>query len=72
MRRVIKISDMKCDGCVTTIEQYIQGNEGVNNAVGNLEDKEVMVDFDEKTISILELKKLIRQAGYTPGKTLED
>lgn len=72
MRRVIKIPDMKCDGCVTTIEQYLQSNEGVNNAVGNLEDKEVMVDFDEKTISINELKKIIRQAGYTPGKTIED
>ncbi|MBM3309031.1 MAG: heavy-metal-associated domain-containing protein [Candidatus Altiarchaeales archaeon] len=72
MRHIIKIPDLKCDGCITTVEQRLRGNEGINNVVGNLDDKEIMVDYNEKTISIDKIKKLIKEAGYTPGKAIDD
>jgi len=72
MRRVIKIPDLKCDGCVTVVEQRLRGSEGINNVVGNLDDKEIMVDYNEKTISLDKIKKLIAEAGYKSGKVIED
>jgi copper chaperone len=63
---------LKCDGCVTTLEQAIRGEEGVNHVVGDLDDKQVMVDFDENKISVKKIKELVRQAGYTPRKVFDD
>jgi copper chaperone CopZ len=72
MRRIIKVSDIKCDGCVTAIEQRLRGNEGINAVVGDLDKKEIMVDFNEKSISIDKIKKFITEAGYKPGAVAED
>lgn len=72
MRRIIKVSDLKCDGCITRIEQGLGGINGINSVVGNMDDKEVIVDFDEKAISINEIKKIIAEIGYTPSRVVED
>jgi copper chaperone len=66
----ILIANMKCSGCVNTVEQKIAELSGVHKVEVDLKNDSVTVDFDE-TISHEEIAKILQTIGY-PEATEEN
>ncbi|MGA1846256.1 copper chaperone CopZ [Deferribacter abyssi] len=65
-RIVIDIEGMSCNHCKMSVEKELKSLEGVLNAVVSLEDKNVEVEYDDKKVTIEQLKEAIEEAGYEP------
>jgi len=60
----IKISGMSCASCAATIEKALRKLEGVKSAHVNFATERATVEYSPETISILDLRKAIRETGY--------
>ncbi|MEM4397138.1 MAG: heavy-metal-associated domain-containing protein [Candidatus Woesearchaeota archaeon] len=60
MKKTLKINGMHCKSCVSLIKMALE-EKGVkaNVAIGKAD-----VDYDDKKISIDEIKKIIENEGY--------
>jgi copper chaperone CopZ len=68
MKKIISIPDIKCEGCMTRVENWLRGVDGIDEIIGNFDHKEVLVIYDEDMIKIKDIGDIIISAGYTPGK----
>ena len=75
-RVTIKIGDMTCAMCVQTIENALNGLEGVIDVHVNLGAEKAYVIYNPKVTSISELEKSIEDTGYrflgVEGEDTED
>ena len=60
----LNISGMHCEGCSTRLQKVLNNQEGVEDAIVSLEDKEAVVKYDESQISVNELKEAVEDAGF--------
>ncbi|MBN2479527.1 MAG: heavy metal translocating P-type ATPase [Parachlamydiales bacterium] len=67
-KQTIKILDMHCSSCVKTLEDTFKNIKGIKKSKINFALKEAFIEYDEKTISIDEIYKIIKKKGYTPSK----
>jgi copper chaperone CopZ len=44
----LKVEGMTCGGCVNSIQNALNGRNGVNNAIADLESGIVAIEFDAK------------------------
>ncbi|MBL7074201.1 permease [candidate division KSB1 bacterium] len=63
MKYQLQVSDMTCKHCKMTIENGLRKLPGVDQVVVDLEHKTVGVDGE---VSLEDIKKAIREVGYTP------
>lgn len=68
MRKIIHVPDLKCDGCVTHLENNLRSIEGVDDVFGDFDSREIVVEYSEELITLDKIKDIIRAVGYTPGK----
>ena len=61
----LKVSGMKCGGCVSTIKDALLDLKGVEDVTVRLAEGEVCVDFQGATVSEMEIKQVIRGKGYS-------
>lgn len=64
MERLINVEGMTCKHCKMTLEGALKKLNGVSNAEVNLENKQVVVVFDEGLINFEQMKETIVNAGY--------
>lgn len=63
MKKVIlKVEGMKCNGCKTRLENYLNSKDGVNAKV-DLENKEAVIEYDDK-LEIKDLENYIDDMGF--------
>lgn len=63
MKKVIlKVEGMKCEGCKNRLQNYLNSKEGVNAQV-DLENKEVVIEYDDK-LEIKDLENYIDDMGF--------
>jgi copper chaperone len=65
---ILSVSDMSCGHCVQAIEQAVEELIGIQDALVDLEQKEVLVSFDEKQVNIEKIVDVIKEAGYEVQK----
>ncbi len=63
-RKELIAADMSCNHCKMTIENAVKGFSSVTYINANPDTKKVIVEFDEKEISLDEIKQAIADAGY--------
>jgi Cu+-exporting ATPase len=61
---VLKISGMTCATCVNTIEKALLGLDGVTSTQVNLGNETAIVDYDQNKLSLHDLGRAVRDAGY--------
>jgi copper chaperone len=64
MKAAIKVSDISCGHCKTTIENAIKKLQGISYVKADPETKMVNVDFNESIISLDAIKHSIKDSGY--------
>jgi copper chaperone CopZ len=57
------ITDMKCEGCVSTISSALSGISGVHNAEVSLEEKKAVVQAED-SVAGEDLVSVVEEAGY--------
>ena len=63
MKKVIlKVEGMKCEGCKNRLQNYLNSKEGVNAQV-DLENKEAVIEYDDK-LEIKDLEDYIDDIGF--------
>lgn len=60
----LKIIGMHCATCVTTIEKVVSGVRGVVSVQANLASNEALVTYDPSRVSLRDIVKTVRGAGY--------
>jgi len=55
---------MCCQGCVNAIEACLIALDGVESAKADLSDKSIIVTFDPERISLDDIKRRLRLAGF--------
>ena len=64
MQKIIAVEGMTCEHCVQTLSQAVDKIIGVKKVEVNLEQKEVMVDFDDSQTQVEQISARIKEAGF--------
>jgi len=65
MERVeLNVEGMTCGGCVNSIQNALNGRDGVATATADLESKRVTIEFDPAVIQRDGLVEAIEDAGF--------
>jgi Cu+-exporting ATPase len=62
--KTLKVSGMRCAGCVNSVEKKLSAVPGVQQASVNLATEEAVVQIDETQAQPDQLIEAVRQAGY--------
>jgi len=68
----IPIEGMTCASCVSAIERLVGKVPGVESVVANLVAEKAVVNFDPEKTRLSDIRKAIRDAGYTPLSVTEE
>lgn len=60
----LKVSGMNCTHCKSAVEKALKGLRGVYNAEVELKAGEVKISYDATDVSLEDMKKAVREAGY--------
>ena len=67
-RRVsIPVSGMICQVCAGTVKSALKKVDGVQDAEISLEQRNAVVHYDARKVSLDQLTRAIEKAGYKPG-----
>ncbi len=64
----LRIENMHCGSCATSIEMVLSNMEGVKKAKVDFNSKNAIIEFDDKKTNIKKMIELIGQAGYKAKK----
>lgn len=64
MRKVLKVEGMTCQHCVETVSEAVTKMAGIQRVDVSLEEKEVIVDFDESQTKMEDISAQIVEAGF--------
>jgi len=68
----IRITGMRCAGCVASVEKSLMNLPGVVNAGVNLASERAFVEFDAGASSLEALEDAVRSAGYGVARLQQD
>ena len=57
---------MSCGHCQMRVKKAVEAVEGVQKAEVNLQNKQVVVEYDEGKANLEKVKAAIKEAGYEP------
>lgn len=60
----LRVSGMTCEGCAVTIEKALKDTAGVLGARVSYEKGVAWVKFDDRRISVAQLRKVIEGTGF--------
>lgn len=61
--KTFAVSGMKCEHCLTKVENALKSLPGVNAVEGSLADKSVTVTYDEGQVSPARMKESVAASG---------
>lgn len=62
-KKTFAVSGMKCEHCLTNVENALKGLAGVSSVTGDLTDKSVTVEYDESSVTPPEMKAAVENSG---------
>jgi P-type Cu+ transporter len=62
----LKVAGMSCTSCSAAIEKKLGKTEGVEKATINFATEKLHLAFDESSISLEEIGRIVEKLGYTP------
>lgn len=62
---VLKIKGMSCQHCVVSISKALKNLKGVKDVKVSLEKGSAEVNYDDKLVTISQMKDAVVDAGYT-------
>lgn len=65
--QTLKVPEVHCDHCVSSIEGAVSQLKGVDQVQVNLDTKAVSVVFDESAVSLDKIVETIEGQGYDVG-----
>lgn len=60
----IRIEGMHCQNCAGSVEKKLKATAGVQAARVSFEKKEAWVKFDDRRISVAQIREVINSTGY--------
>lgn len=60
----LKIEGMSCSACSTSLEKYLNKQDGIKSAVVNLVLAEAQIEYDEKKLKLDDLDRFVSEAGF--------
>lgn len=57
------VNGMKCPHCKANVENAIKALKGVSSAEASVTDKQVTVEYDEKTVTPQDIKEAVDASG---------
>lgn len=63
--RVLRVPDMSCGHCELSVQEALDGIDGVEASKADHATGEVELTYDEGRVSDEDLRKAIDEAGYT-------
>jgi Cu+-exporting ATPase len=70
-KAAIPISGISCASCVATIEKALRRSPGVVSATVNFATNAATVEYAPAAVTIADLRRVIREAGYEPLEVTE-
>jgi len=61
-----KTTGMHCEACEQLVREYVSELPGIKKVKANHRRAMVEVSFEETSTSLDDIKKAVRDAGYTP------
>ena len=58
------IPGLHCDGCISSVSRVLESLGGILDIVGDLEHKNLMVTYDQSTITPFAMTKQLEAIGY--------
>jgi copper chaperone CopZ len=65
-RLTLKVPDMSCGHCVSSVSDAVRGLPGVTDVDVDLESK--LVEVDGEGVDVAPVEQAIRDAGYEPER----
>ena len=62
----VRCPDIACEGCANAIKRSLGAVRGVQNVDVGVEDKKVMVRYDEAQANEPDLRERLGRAGFPP------
>ena len=63
-KSTVNIEGMTCGHCAETVTKVLNGLSGISEVSVSLEENLARVNYDDETISLLEITKAIEAAGF--------
>lgn len=60
----IRIEGMHCQNCAASVEKKLKATAGVQAVRVSFEKKEAWVKFDDRRISVAQIREVINSTGY--------
>ena len=64
MKKTVAILGMMCAGCSASVEQKLNVMDGVRSAAVNLPARTALIDYDERLITLEQMKDALGKIGY--------
>jgi len=66
MKKLLTVYGMTCEACRKTVIIGLEEIKGIEKVTVKLPNRLVEVEFDEKTITLEQIKKHVQELGYDP------
>ncbi|MDR0904581.1 MAG: cation transporter [Oscillospiraceae bacterium] len=63
----IEVNGMFCKHCVKSVTSALKDLKSVKNVVVSLDDCTATLEYDADTITIVDVRRAIKDAGYVPA-----
>lgn len=63
-KTTLLVEGMSCGHCVKAVEENVGKLPGVNAVNVNLQEKQVVVDYDENQVQLKQITETIEDQGY--------
>lgn len=63
-KKILPVLGMMCAGCSANVERKLKAMDGMKTVAVSLPGRTVMVEYDEKQVTLADMKQVIDSAGY--------
>lgn len=63
-KKILPVMGMMCAGCSANVERKLKAMDGIKTVAVSLPGRTVMVEYDEKQVTLADMKQVIDSAGY--------
>ena len=64
MQKSLKVEGITCQHCVDIITDSLKGNTAIKTVGVDIDNKEVMIDYDEEIINLEQISSRITELGF--------
>jgi copper chaperone len=63
-KSTIRVEGMKCEKCSGSVEKALKATQGVEKVEVSLQQKEVVVEYDDAKVTEAQLREVINSTGF--------